>query len=265
MLRNHIEVPSLFGPLSAYADDTITDQIERFGNHTRPEFAFALSVLDRGMNAFDCGAHIGTFSLAASEKAGASGRLLCVEGDAQTSQLLQGNMDAHSSAPFQIENRYMGKTGRFVLRDPEGNTGASHLIPADESDSSGLEIEMTSLDDLVAANFEPDYIKIDIEGFEYILLSQSTYISSKKPIIYMEVASKQIERVGGDVEMLNSVLSKLNYRYYVNIGPRNGRHDVYRIAHIQSLDHYKPFFDALCVPAGSASDRALSACAELIS
>ena len=67
-MKEIIEIDSIFGIIKAFKNDLITDQIIKFGNHTRPEFAFATSIILNNFNIFDLGAHIGTFALTSIKK-----------------------------------------------------------------------------------------------------------------------------------------------------------------------------------------------------
>lgn len=241
------KVMSLFGELEAYCGDTITEQIEKFGNHTRPEFAFAYAVLSRGMKVFDCGAHIGTFAFGAAEKVGPSGAVLCVEGNPVTYGILSRNVASLAVKQIETVQTFLGAEGKFKLMHREGNTGATFLLPADD-DSSDDDVDVVGLDALVDRYFEPDYIKMDVEGFEYVVLSGSEWFRRKKPYLYMEVAQHQLNRAGSSAEAMNRYLEELGYMYFVNAGDRNGPHDLYRIKRIEALDQFEPFFDVLCVP-----------------
>ena len=67
-MKEIIEIDSILGNIKTFKNDLITDQIIKFGNHTRPEFAFATSIISDNFNIFDLGAHIGTFTLTVIKK-----------------------------------------------------------------------------------------------------------------------------------------------------------------------------------------------------
>ena len=75
-----IEIPTIFGPIVAFENDFITNQIIKFGAHTRPELAFLLSIVRPADLIFDLGAHIGTYAIPLAQKVGIAGKLLAVEG-----------------------------------------------------------------------------------------------------------------------------------------------------------------------------------------
>jgi hypothetical protein len=87
-----IEVEAIFGRLLALPDDLITNQIQKFGAHARPELAMLLSMIASGDSVFDLGAHIGTFAIPIAQKVGSTGRVLAVEALPRTFRVLQRNL-----------------------------------------------------------------------------------------------------------------------------------------------------------------------------
>ena len=248
-----IKIDSQFGEIFAFKDDLITSQIMEFGNHTRPEFAFSQSLLDFDSNVFDIGAHIGTFSIAALSKMRAGTRLLAVEGNPTTFELLAKNCAGRGLAKIDLLNTFCGDESGFSYSENNDNTGASHLV---KSSANEVQVSMILLDKLAQEYFTPDYIKIDIEGAEYSALHNSEMLRDKKPIVYMEV-SPHLHNFGHDSKMLNKLFQRLGYVFFVNIGERNARHDLFRVAQIPALHKYKGFFDVLCVPQNSDAHNAM--------
>lgn len=249
-----VKVTSQFGEILAFQDDLITSQIETFGNHTRPEFAFAQSLLDFDHNVFDIGGHIGTFSIAALSKMQPGTRLLAVEGNPVTFELLKNNIASRGHAKVDLLNSFCGTSSDgFSYAENLGNTGASRLV---KSTAGEDQVSMIPLDDLARDYFTPDYVKIDIEGAEYSALQNSQMIRDAKPIVYMEVA-EHLSAFGHDSEMLNELFQSLGYVFYVNTGRRNAKHDVFGVKQIPALHKHAAFFDVLCVPENSEAHRAL--------
>ena len=65
----------------------------KFGNHTRPEFAFATSIISNNFNIFDLGAHIGTFTLTSIKKLEKSSKILTVKASSENYKLLIENIN----------------------------------------------------------------------------------------------------------------------------------------------------------------------------
>lgn len=234
-----VEVYSDFGPIVAFRDDLITRQIRRFGNHTRPEFAFATSVLDPRMAVFDIGAHIGTFALTALRKV-CPDRVLAVEGNAAAHALLRKNL----GAGVCTLNAFVGAEPGMAYEAKPGNSGAGHLVPG----NSLMDVRSASLDSLVEQYFEPEFIKIDVEGMEYACLEGSQFLRSERPILYLEVFAPHMATHGATPADLQRLLEPLGYRFFRNAGDRNGAHDVFHVAPVQDLSGLSGICDVLCVP-----------------
>jgi hypothetical protein len=69
-----VEVQSIFGPMTAFAGDFATRQIEQFGAHTRNEVALLRSFVKAGDLIYDVGAHIGTFAIPLHSRPGTMAR-----------------------------------------------------------------------------------------------------------------------------------------------------------------------------------------------
>ncbi|MFQ6553334.1 FkbM family methyltransferase [Aestuariibius insulae] len=257
-----VTVDSCFGPIEAYEDDLITEHLEQFGNHTRPEFAFATSVLMPHTKMFDLGAHIGTFSMTAMAKLSSNAQILAVEGSPATAAILDRNIGrlTQDEKGLQIDGRpkvtvlnalMVPSEDRFSLAENETNTGASRLSVQQHDTAPKIETPQFGIDQLVERYFRPDYIKIDLEGIEGLLLGSSTYVSGTKPLIYMEIARHVMASFGTKLTELDAFMKKLGYVFYVNDFARNGPHDIFRVRHISSLATYRKFFDVLCVPESS--------------
>lgn len=244
-----IEAHSEFGILKCYADDLITEQVKDFGNHTRPEFAFATCVLDHDMNVFDLGAHIGTFSLVAHRKLAGQGKVLSVEGNPVTFEMLQHNIQTRYPDSSTCLNAFVGSGAAMEYEVTDGNSGAGRLVPKSGT-SEGMATH--SIDELVGAHFAPDYLKIDVEGMEHLVLADTKLVRDKKPIIYMEVSNELLSIHGHSGADLDGLLTPLGYRYFVNVGDRNAKHDVFQVMEIKSLTSgHAALFDVLCVPSSS--------------
>jgi FkbM family methyltransferase len=243
---------TIYGRVKCFDDDAISRQIKHFGNHTRPEFSFATSLLNLGDFIFDLGAHIGTFTFPARHKIGDSGKVLCIEGNPKTFEYLSYNIAQLRYKNVQAKNCLIGVGDeKFSYVVSKENTGASYVIHSAEG-----ALPAVSLDSLVEEYFPPDFIKIDVEGYEFAVLGSSRHVSEKTPVIYMEVVPEALSRAGSSVDDLNSFLCDLDYRFYVNSSRRNWRSDLYRVKNIKSLLGRK-FFDALCVKKGSEQDQML--------
>ena len=258
-----VEVPSEFGPIEGFRGDRITEHVRLWGNHCRPEFAFAQAPMDARMNVFDLGCHIGTFSLGVLRRLGAESRLLAVEGMEATLRLARRNLARRGGARVEVVQGFVGSGDRaaMVMRQTGSDMGVSRLVRSAAPEQG---VETVSLDMLAERHFVPDYIKIDVEGAEFAAFSSSEMIARHRPILYAEMAVGPLREFGHTMTDVNDLLSDLGYAFFVNIGERNATHDFWKAGTIERIDRYETFFDVLCIPRDSAKAQALLKIAEPI-
>ncbi|MBV8798364.1 MAG: FkbM family methyltransferase [Alphaproteobacteria bacterium] len=245
-----IEVEAIFGRLLAFPDDLITKQIVKFGAHTRPELAMLLSVTQPGDLVFDLGAHIGTFAIPLAQKVGSAGRVVAVEAFPRTFRVLQRNLRRNGVDHITTAvNALIGPKGlSFVAVRDKRNTGGTRFDTVETLDGH-TDIERLGIDALCAAYFPPRVIKIDIEGFEVLVLSASQVVPDLKPVLYTEVSARSLCRMGNSIAELDALLRGWGYRLFRNVAPRNGPTDHFEIQELASLTEGGGFFDVLAIHA----------------
>jgi FkbM family methyltransferase len=240
-------VDATFGPLVAFADDTITQQIIDFGAHTRVELALLLSVVHPGDRVFDLGAHIGSFTIPLAQKVGPAGRVAAVEAIAETFDVLAANVALNGlSERVCLRRALVAPHARYEKVTVPGNSGATHFVPASE----GAPVEVLSVDALAAQMFVPDVVKIDLEGFDAWALTSSALIADRRPILYVEIVPEHLARAGSNVGELDELLRRLGYRLFRNIGDRNAAHDRFELIELAGLREGGEFFDLLAIRSG---------------
>jgi FkbM family methyltransferase len=240
-----IEVETIHGTMLAFENDFITQQILRYGTHTRPEIAFLLSVVEPGDAIFDLGAHIGTYTIPLARKAGRAGKVLAVEARPESWSVLARNLDGAQLGHAVPLNVLIGRAGqRYKAHTPEGNTGGTYYAAVSES---GDPIEVVTIDDLCSRHFTPRVIKIDIEGGELGAFTDSGVIQRARPIIYAEVNRKLLALQGASIGALEALLRGQGYRLFRNVGDRHAAHDSFVVAELDALPTNKNNFDVLAL------------------
>ena len=245
-------VDSNFGPLLAYEDDLITQQLREFGAHTRNELAMLMAFVGSGDLVYDVGAHIGTFALPLAAAAGSSGRVIAIEADAGHFALLQRNLAsrglAGNGSPLNlaIADTTLSYSSRRVPR----NSGATWLA------ASASGVHSARLEDVHRASGETRrvaLIKIDVEGMEMsVLNSAASMIDADRPLLYLEISADQFARHGATLEQVGDFLRRRSYRLFRNAGDRNSRHDRFQIVELAEVAAGGTFFDLLAIPQSDA-------------
>jgi FkbM family methyltransferase len=246
-----VEVQSIFGPMTAFAGDFATRQIEQFGAHTRNEVALLRSFVKAGDLIYDVGAHIGTFAIPLAIAAGKNGQVIAIEADADNFALLRQNLD--SSGLHSRVAPYLGIAGgrdtRYRRVRVDRHTSATYFLP----DPDGAPIPAIALDDLADRSSPPRrvaMIKIDVEGMELaVLRSAAKTIARDRPVLYVEISITQMARYGVTLPEVATFLAPYDYRCFRNIGDRNSSHDAFELLELGDLHDGGEFYDLLAVPA----------------
>ena len=243
-MKEIIEINSIFGVIKTFKNDLITDQIINFGNHTRPEFAFATSIISNNFNIFDLGAHIGTFTLTAIKKITKNSKILTVEASSENYKLLIENTKNYEN--IINLNNFLGnenETYKFI-KGSENNSGGGSLVKS--TDKKNITY---SIDTLVNKFFKPDYIKIDVEGLEGQIIENSNFIKKHMPILYVEINDRALIKNGSSSKELLQLLKNYGYSFFRNVGYRNLNNDLFLACFMEDFNNFSlsNIFDVLCV------------------
>jgi len=246
-----VEVQSIFGPMTAFAGDFATRQIEQFGAHTRNEVALLQNFVKAGDLIYDVGAHIGTFAIPLAIAAGENGQVIAIEADAESFVLLRQNLIS-----LGLQGRVTARLGvaggcgaRYRRVRVDRHTSATYFMP----DAEGAAIPAIVLDDLRDRS-EPRrrvaVIKIDVEGMELaVLRSAERMIGRDRPVLYVEISIAQMARYGVSLPEVAAFLAPYDYRCFRNVGDRNSTHDAFELVEMGDLHDGGEFYDLLAVPA----------------
>ena len=89
-----------------------------------------------------------------------------------------------------------------------------HLEATHDEAEDDLIIQAKKMDDFLNENqFEPDLIKIDVEGYEYFVLKGGeNYLLRKKPTIFLELHHEMNLKHNTSTNQILSFLNSLNYK-----------------------------------------------------
>jgi len=147
-------------------------------------------------NVWDIGANVGVFAFAAAAVA-RKGSVLAVEADVWLADLLRrtASFDEYSDqelavVPVAISNS--NAVASFMVAARGRASNALETASGTRSQMGGVReiqhVPTLTLDTLLDSFPEPDFIKIDIEGAEYMALQGATCLIAKvRPIFYIEV------------------------------------------------------------------------------
>jgi FkbM family methyltransferase len=166
--RGDVRIP--FPGYSIYArtpDRILAALLCKYSLPTSLEAEVYRSMIKPGMTVVEIGANIGFFTLLFSDLAGRTGKVLAYEPDPENYRLL--GKSAAESGRSNITARQAAisdKRGRLSLYISEENRGDHRVYECGEGRCC-VEVEALSLDEELGAAARVDFIKMDIQGYEY--------------------------------------------------------------------------------------------------
>ena len=176
----------------------------------------------------DIGSNFGYYSLTMAKHLDGDCRIDAFEPFPQTFAKLKTNVDLNSFGCIRAHQLALGASpGVLPMVPVEGNTGAAYLL-ANASKGAGLEVAVTTLDLFVSEQgiIRMDFVKIDVEGFEYSVLDGGKNSFTRfKPVVMIEVCPENLARNGKTTAMIIEKLREYGYRSF----------------HVASCDGVAPF------------------------
>jgi FkbM family methyltransferase len=153
----------------AHADGDEVIRLLRQGYFEAEEQAFVWRYLLPGDWFFDCGAHVGLYSVSASRVTGGDVRVLAVEPDEEIAGLLEGNLARNGVSNARVIRGAVWKapgTVRFQ-REPAARSAYSRVQP-DAQAPGTIEVPAVTVDQLVdlSGASQVALVKLDVEGAE---------------------------------------------------------------------------------------------------
>ena len=250
------QIDTPYGRFFGFPDDLITRQLRQYGAHQRNELAMLLAFTRSGDIVIDVGANIGTFAIPLAARATGDGHVYAFEGDEDIFRVLKKNIALNKCKNVTAVSGLVGSTsGTYKKIRPEENWGATSFELDEPGTDSGTPVIL--IDDWRRSNIEPGeavhIIKIDVEGMDFdALLSCEDTIRKHKPVIYMEIARKQLAKHGHSPADVDALLADMGYHFFRNIGRRNSANDEFVLARLPRVNMGGDFFDLLAIHAASS-------------
>jgi FkbM family methyltransferase len=186
-------------------------------------FKFLTNSCKPGAVIIDIGAHIGLFSVIASQVTGKSGKVYAFEPAPSTYQLLQKTLSInHNGSVIETFQKAVGKeTGKitFFVSDGQADNGNSLVNYKEDRPLNGIDVEVTSVDAFVQEKkiSRLDFIKIDVEGAEYdTLRGTAETLQNLRPVCIVAIHPEPIKAKGDRLEDIYDFIISQRYRIMFN-------------------------------------------------
>ena len=181
-----------------------------------PEVTRIVESLQAGAVFIDVGAHVGYYSLLASTRVGATGRVVSVEPNPSTAERLRRNIRLSSAVNVVVQELACTdteKTLRFFQAGPY-NTGGSSLSAKTAASAKEVAVRGLPLDAIVKSLDlrRIDLVKIDVEGAELqVLRGMKESLVKYHPKVVIELIPWILANLGASVHEVSSFLHQTGY------------------------------------------------------
>lgn len=207
-------------------NDLIGRSIFESGYYEAETVKLIQKLLAPGMVFFDVGAHIGQYTLVASQAVGATGQVHSFEPDPDTYKWLQRNARLNRLNNVQLTPMALSNESgiRQLYLATSQSIGCNSLSPPSNYSGNTCHIECTTVDAYVEMKGiqRVDLIKVDVEGAEGSVLQGASSLlrSENKPIIIMEFEEARQKALGSSCAKLADVLTSNGYSLFTAQGQR---------------------------------------------
>ena len=157
------------------------------GVYERFETDLVKQEIKKGDVVIDIGANIGYYTLIFAKLVGDTGKVFAFEPDPTNFELLRKNIEVNGYKNVTLEQKALSdKKGKIMLILSKENTGGHHI--SKQPTKNAIQVDTITADDYFK-NFEYkiDFIKMDVEGAESIVLSGMTNILKNNTDLKMMV------------------------------------------------------------------------------
>ncbi len=233
--------------LSLRIDPSIDNGVERSlhetGTYEKGVLGFMQDYLQPGDVFVDIGANIGLMSIYAAKCVGNEGHVHAFEALPKTAAILQENIDINACRNITIHGFALGAENGIatIYENPQVNRGGASLVVNDGSD--GTQIPVKKLDDVYPSEAPISMVKIDVEGYEPMVLegARNTLLRCR-PIVIIEVSSAVSE---ASIGALNQIRALGDYRFFRLKGTKERRSKLVEIKSQEALPAHDNVF---CIP-----------------
>ena len=189
-----------------------------FKKFKRKKYHEILKLINKGDLYFDIGAHLGEKSKPFIEKKIKTIMVEPLPGCVKNLKKLYSKNSIVKIIPKGLGSKNTKKILSINKQMPTTSTFAKHWKSGRFSNlkwHDKIQVQITTLDSLIKKFGNPQYIKIDVEGYEMnVLKSSIKTLRNMRPVIFMEYAPYLFYENGFSPKEFFNFLKKYNYRIY---------------------------------------------------
>ena len=244
----------------------IADKISNTGSYEPWITKLIECLVMKGDTVVDVGANIGIHTLSLSKSVGPRGHVMAFEPVEYLFEQLKSNLHLNEIKNVDVFNVAIGEIDQIaemnIIKEGDYDTGSSSLVKNEYIDSikqnriNKVKTKVVKLDNFIKRYTDQvEFIKMDIEGYEYYaLLGMEEIIKKNKPIMIIEYNLDRIDHIGLSNKDFKKILNSV-YDCY-EIDRNNEDKGIFGLIPFQ-FDRFKSFStpgykyvrtDLLCLP-----------------
>lgn len=211
--------------LNPISFDISTELLVR-GIHEKGATRILREELKEGMRVVDIGANIGYYALIEAQVVSNKGKVYTIEPEPNNFKLLNKNVQINNFGDV-IE------TFQMAIADKDGHSklylsaksNLHSLLPNSENENDYCIVETTTLDNFLRGKAPVDFIRMDVEGFEYEIIEGATKTLERKgPLkLFIEFHPYAIEARDLSLKMLLRKLAHFGFKPITVVKERSNK------------------------------------------
>ena len=172
--------------------------------------------LQTGDVVWDIGAHVGVYSLLAYDIVGQTGRVYAFEPEPRTYGMLRQNCKLNKAHNLDVLPIALGdEDGEATLyTDWRAGLGIHKLFYETRLQKRGTAVTLHKGDTLIKNQTArpPTVVKLDVEGWEYAVLTGMTSALSHCRLLLIEVHPQNLQQIGKSTQDVHDLVDKLGFQ-----------------------------------------------------
>ena len=163
-------------------DVGISHELALYGVHERESSQVVKKIIEPGMTILEIGANIGYYAILEARNAGASGHLYAVEPSPFNVALLKKNLARNNIKNADVYAMAIGEqntTLPFFIAEKSNLSSFIDREAVGTMDGTTVDVNVQTLDAFLADKKPVDFIRMDVEGYEWEILQGAEKILSQ--------------------------------------------------------------------------------------
>lgn len=171
-------------------------------------------LIKKGMHIFDIGTNIGETLLSFAELTGQDGKVYGFEPVEENYNKCVSNISLNAFNNIQVSKLALSDKSETLYFGAAVNRNSGGIFMTREKQDASYSVQAMTLDDFmnVYQLSKADFIKIDVEGFEYnVLKGAAQTIKKCKPVLFIEIDERNLIRQSASPEIVFELMKSYGY------------------------------------------------------